>query len=54
MLVVNIIEDLSLLAVSTCTDPLDAETPVINIIEDLSLVVSTHEDPLVPEQITCT
>ena len=46
--VINIIEDLLLLAESTCTDPLDVETPVVNIIEDLLLLaVSTYVDPLV-------
>ena len=54
MLIINIIEDLLLLAVSTRVDPLDIETPVINIIEDLLLAVSTCGDPLVLEQITCT
>jgi len=53
MPVVNIIEDLLLLAVSTYIDPLDVETLVINIIEDLlSLVVSTCKDPPVLAQIT--
>ena len=54
MPVVNIIEDLLLLAVSTYADPLDAETPVVNIIEDLPLAASTYKDPPVPKQITCT
>ena len=49
MPVVNIIEDLSLLAASTRTDPLDVEIPVINIVEDLSSpIASTRGDPLVP------
>jgi len=53
MPVVNIIEDLLLLAVSTYIDPPDIEIPVINIVEDLpSLAVSTRRDPLVPAQIT--
>jgi hypothetical protein len=48
MPVVNIIEDLLLLAVSTYIDPLDIEIPVINIIEDLLLLAaSTYRDPLV-------
>jgi len=47
MLVINIIEDLLLLVVSTYIDPLDIETPVINIVEDLpSLVASIYRDPL--------
>ena len=55
MPVVNIIEDLLLLAVSTYTDPLDVQIPVINIVEDLSLLVaSTCRDPLVLAQITYT
>ena len=49
MPVVNIIEDLLLLAASTYIDPLDVEIPVINIVEDLLLpTASTHRDPLVP------
>jgi hypothetical protein len=48
MPVVNIIEDLLLLAVSTYIDPLDIEILVINIVEDLLLLaVSTYSDPLV-------
>jgi len=48
MPVVNIIEDLLLLVVSTYTDPLDIEILVINIIEDLLLLAaSTYIDPLV-------
>jgi hypothetical protein len=48
MPVVNTIEDLLLLAESTCADPLDIETPVMNTIEDLLLLaVSTCADPLV-------
>ena len=54
-LVVNIIEDLLLLAVSTYIDPLDIETLVINIVEDLLLpIASTRRDPLVLVQITYT
>ena len=49
MLVVNIIEDLLLLAASTRADPLDVEIPVINIVEDLLLLTaSTRRDPPVP------
>ena len=40
--VINIIEDLLLLAESTCTDPLDVETLVINIIEDLLLLAKSY------------
>jgi len=48
MPVINIIEDLLLLAASTRIDPLDVETPVINIVEDLLLLVaSTYSNPLV-------
>ena len=48
MPVVNIIEDLLLLAASTRIDPLDVEIPVINIVEDLLLpIASTYRDPLV-------
>ena len=47
MLVINIIEDLLLLAESTYIDPLDIEILVINIIEDLLLAASTYRDPLV-------
>ena len=48
MPVVNIIEDLLLLAASTYIDPLDVEILVINIVEDLlSLIASTRRDPLV-------
>ena len=55
MLVVNIIEDLLLLAASTYIDPLDIEIPVINIVEDLLLlIVSTYRDPPVLVQITYT
>ena len=54
MPVVNIIEDLLLLAVSTYIDPLNIEILVINTIEDLLLAVSTYRDPLVLEQITYT
>ena len=49
MPVINIIEDLLLLAVGTYTDPLDIEILVINIVEDLSSpTASTRRDPLVP------
>jgi hypothetical protein len=54
MPVVNIIENLLLLAESTYTDPLDIKILVINIIKDLLLAVSTYRDPLMPKQITCT
>jgi len=55
MPVINIIEDLLSLVVSTCVDPLDVEIPVANIIEDLPLLVaSTYGDPLVLAQITLT
>ena len=55
MLIVNIIEDLLLLAASTRIDSPDIEIPVVNLVEDLLLlVVSTHRDPLVPAQITYT
>ena len=55
MLVINIIEDLLSLVVSTHVDPLDIKTLVGNIVEDLLLlVVSTYGDPLVLAQITCT
>ena len=54
MLPINIIKDLSLLAVNTRTDPLDIKTPVINIIEDLPLAVNTYRDSLVLKQITYT
>ena len=48
MPVVNIIEDLLLLVVSTYTDPLDIKTLVRNIVEDLLLLAaSTYKDPLV-------
>jgi len=48
MPVVNIIENLLLLAASTYIDPLDVEILVINIIEDLLLLAaSTCKDPLV-------
>ena len=43
----NTIEDLLLLVISTCIDPLDIKIPVINIIKDLLLLaVSTYIDPL--------
>ena len=46
MLVVNIIKDLLLLAVSTYIDPLNIKILVINIIEDLLLLAaSTYTDP---------
>jgi hypothetical protein len=46
--VVNIIEDLLLLAKSTCADPPDIKTPVMNTIENLLLLAaSTCTDPLV-------
>ena len=46
MPVVNIIEDLLLLAASTYIDPLDIEILVINIVEDLLLpTASTYRDP---------
>jgi len=49
MPVINIIEDLLLLAVSTYANPLDVEIPVINIIKNLPLLaVSTRRDPLMP------
>ena len=49
MPVINIIEDLLLLAVNTYIDPLDIEIPVVNIVEDLLLpIASTYRDPLVP------
>ena len=48
MPVVNIIEDLLLLAASIYIDPLDVEIPVVNIVEDLLLLTaSTRRDPLV-------
>ena len=54
-LVVNTIEDLLLLAVSTRVDPLDVKILVINIIKDLLLLVaSTYRDPPVLVQITLT
>ena len=40
--VINIIEDLLLLAKSTRVDPLDVEILVINIIEDLSLLAESY------------
>ena len=52
MPVVNIIKDLLLLIVSTCTNPLDIKTLVINIIKDLLLAANTYRDPLVLKQIT--
>ena len=52
MLVMNTIEDLLLLVVSTYADFLDIKTLVINIIEDLPLVVSTYRNPLILKQIT--
>jgi len=55
MPVINTIENLLLLVVSTYIDPLDIEILIINIIEDLLLlVVSTYRDPLVLAQITLT
>jgi len=55
MPVINIIEDLLLLVVSTYIDPPDVEILVINIVEDLPLLVaSTYRDPLVLAQITYT
>jgi len=55
MPVINIIEDLLLLAVSTYVDPSDIEILIVNIIEDLLLLaVSTYRDPLVLAQITLT
>jgi len=55
MPVINIIEDLLLLAVSTYTDSLDIEISVRNIVEDLLLLAaSTYRDPLVLAQITYT
>ena len=48
MPVINIIEDLLLLVVSTYIDPLDIEILVINTVENLLLIaVSTCRDPLV-------
>jgi len=48
MPVINIIEDLLLLVVSTYIDPLDVKILVINIVENLPLLVaSTYKDPLV-------
>jgi len=41
MPVINIIEDLLLLVVSTCIDPLDIEILIINIIEDLLLLAAS-------------
>ena len=53
MPVVNIIEDLLLLAVSTYTDPLDIKILVVNTVEDLLLIaVSIYRDPLVLVQTT--
>ena len=55
MPVINIIENLLLLAVNAYIDPLDRDIPVINIVEDLLLLVaSTYRDPLVLAQITYT
>jgi len=55
MPVVNIIEGLLLLAVSTYINPLNIEILVINIIEDLLLLAaSTYRDPLVLVQVTLT
>ena len=55
MPVINIIEDLLLLAVSTRVDPLDIKTSVRNTVEDLLLLAaSTRRDPPVPAQITYT
>ena len=49
----NTIEDLLLLAVSTCADPPDIETLVINTVENLPLLaVSICGDPLVLAQTT--
>jgi hypothetical protein len=49
MPVVNIIEDLLLLAASTYIDSPDIEIPVVNIVEDLLLLAaSTYKDPPVP------
>jgi len=48
MPVVNIIENLLLLAASTCIDFLDIEILVINIVEDLLLLAANiYKDPLV-------
>ena len=48
MPVVNIIEDLLLLAASTYIDPLNIKILVINIVENLLLLAaSTRTDPLV-------
>jgi len=48
MPVINIIEDLLLLAASNYTNPLDVEILVVNIVEDLPLLAaSTRRDPLV-------
>ena len=53
MLVINTIEDLLLLAVSTHIDFLDIEILVINTVEDLLLLVaSTYINPPVLAQIT--
>jgi hypothetical protein len=55
MLVINTIEDLLLLAVSTYIDPPDIEIPVVNTVEDqLLLAASTYRDPPAPVQITYT
>ena len=55
MPVMNIIEDLLLLAASTRINPPDVETPVRNIVKDLLLLVaSTYRDRSVLAQITYT
>ena len=54
MLIVNTIEVLLLLVVSTYADPLNIKILVINTIEDLLLAENTYKDPLVLKQITCT
>ena len=55
MPVINITEDLLLLAARTYIDLLDIEIPVINILEDLLLLAaSTYRDPLVLARITYT
>jgi len=46
ILVINIIKDLLLLAVSIYIDLLDIKIPVVNIVKDLlSLAASTYRDP---------
>jgi len=48
--VINIIEDLLLLVVNTCINPLAIKILVKNIIKNLSLLIaSTYVDPLVVE-----